>query len=254
MRTIEEYLKKVSTQKDYFIGELFFNDVTIAREIGTARKREKFKLVKWNKDTLTAEFYKKKERSDELELSSTVTFASSFPKYDLSTILLFREMVRPAYGGRMFYEVSFIKDYPGVYKKGQSFYSLWQSDDCKTLVALEERNSMPSAVYIDEPSSKDPLDRHPLESVFADVLDQVTKGKGSERHGETEGGKGLTFSEQPIMTITRYVGNGYPLGQAMKKLSEVPALMKHKGRDAAYKEILGAIAYAAAAALYLKED
>ena len=98
------------------------------------------------------------------------------------------------------------------------------------------------------------VDRHPLESVFADVLDQVTKGKGSERHGETEGGRGLTFSDQPIMTITRYVGNGYPLGQAMKKLSEVPALMKHKGRDAAYKEILGAIAYAAAAALYLKED
>ena len=102
--------------------------------------------------------------------------------------------------------------------------------------------------------SQPPVDRHPLESVFADVLDQVTNGKGSERHGETEGGRGLTFSEQPIMTITRYVGNGYPLGQAMKKLSEVPALMKHKGRDAAYKEILGAIAYAAAAALYLKED
>lgn len=102
--------------------------------------------------------------------------------------------------------------------------------------------------------SQTPVDHRPLESIFADVLDQVTKGKGSERHGATEGGKGLTFSEQPIMTITRYVGNGYPLGQAMKKLSEVPALMKHKGRDAAYKEILGAIAYAAAAALYLKED
>ena len=101
---------------------------------------------------------------------------------------------------------------------------------------------------------KIPVKKHPLESVFADVLDQVTNGKGSERHGETEGGRGLTFSEQPIMTITRYVGNGYPLGQAMKKLSEVPALMKHKGRDAAYNEILGAIAYAAAAALYLKED
>ena len=96
--------------------------------------------------------------------------------------------------------------------------------------------------------------RYYLAAALLVVLDQVTKGKGSERHGETEGGRGLTFSDQPIMTITRYVGNGYPLGQAMKKLSEVPALMKHKGRDAAYKEILGAIAYAAAAALYLKED
>lgn len=95
---------------------------------------------------------------------------------------------------------------------------------------------------------------HPLESIFADVLAQVTAGKGVERHGKTEGGKDLTFFEQPIMTITRYVGNGYPLGQAMKKLSEVPALMKHKGRDAAYKEILGAIAYAAAAALNIREE
>lgn len=253
MRTIDEYFKKVSTQKDYSTGELFFNDVTITREIGVARKREKFKLVKWNKDTLTAEFYKKKERSDELELSSTVTFASAFPKYDLSTILRFREMLRPAYGGRTFYEVSFIKDYPGVYKKGQSFYRLWQSDDCKTLVTLAEIHSAYSAIYIDEPSSKDRLDRHPLESVFDDVLKQVTDGKGSERHGKTEDGRDLTFLDQPLMVITRYVGNGYPLGQAMKKLSEVPAILSQKGKDAAYQEILGAIAYAASAALYLQE-
>lgn len=111
-----------------------------------------------------------------------------------------------------------------------------------------------SFVILKKEDNKKKSDSHPLESIFDDVLDQVTKGKGSERHGETEGGRGLTFSEQPIMTITRYVGNGYPLGQAMKKLSEVPALMKHKGRDAAYKEILGAIAYAAAAALYIKDE
>ena len=145
-------------------------------------------------------------------------------------------------------------------REGYDFYAVkWDGSARKALFYNSEETLMVDLpicvvdfkINID---SQPPVDRHPLESVFADVLDQVTTGKGSERHGETEGGRGLTFSEQPIMTITRYVGNGYPLGQAMKKLSEVPALMKHKGRDAAYKEILGAIAYAAAAALYLKED
>lgn len=146
----------------------------------------------------------------------------------------------------------------------ESFFAVkWDSVSRKAEFFVTERRwagNTPDSV-VDFKSEIDPYapedeegEEHPLESVFADVLDQVTKGKGSERHGETEGGRGLTFSDQPIMTITRYVGNGYPLGQAMKKLSEVPALMKHKGRDAAYKEILGAIAYAAAAALYLKED
>ena len=95
--------------------------------------------------------------------------------------------------------------------------------------------------------------KHPLSAVFDDVLKQVTGGKGYERHGKTEDGRDLTFLDQPLMVITRYVGNGYPLGQAMKKLSEVPAILSQKGKDAAYQEILGAIAYAASAALYLQE-
>lgn len=95
---------------------------------------------------------------------------------------------------------------------------------------------------------------HPLESVFSDVLSQVIEGKGNERHGKSESNKILTFSEQPLMVITRYVGNGFPLGQAIKKLSEVPCLLEHKGKEAAYNEILGAIAYAAAAALYIKNE
>lgn len=94
---------------------------------------------------------------------------------------------------------------------------------------------------------------HPLSAVFDDVLKQVMDGKGKERHGKTEDGRDLTFLDQPLMVITRYVGNGYPLGQAMKKLSEVPAILSQKGKDAAYQEILGAIAYAASAALYLQE-
>lgn len=163
-------------------------------------------------------------------------------------------------GNYVYFRAHMLEDCSLEVREGYDFYAVkWDGSTRKALFYNSEETLM-----VDLPicavdfktniDSQPPVDRHPLESVFADVLVQVTKGKGSERHGATEGGRGLTFSEQPIMTITRYVGNGYPLGQAMKKLSEVPALMKHKGRDAAYKEILGAIAYAAAAALYLKED
>lgn len=163
-------------------------------------------------------------------------------------------------GNDVYFSVYILKDCSLEVRWGCDFYAVkWDGYTRKAMFYDSEETLMVDLpIYVVDfktnIDSQPPIDHHPLESIFADVLDQVTKGKGSERHGETEGGKGLTFSEQPIMTITRYVGNGYPLGQAMKKLSEVPALMKHKGRDAAYKEILGAIAYAAAAALYLKED
>lgn len=163
-------------------------------------------------------------------------------------------------GNYVYFRVYMLKDCSLEAREGYDFYAVkWDGYTRKALFYNSEETFMVDLpIYVvdfkTKIDSQPPVDHHPLESIFADVLDQVTEGKGSERHGATEGGKGLTFSEQPIMTITRYVGNGYPLGQAMKKLSEVPALMKHKGRDAAYKEILGAIAYAAAAALYIKED
>ena len=163
-------------------------------------------------------------------------------------------------GNYVYFSVYTLKNCSLEVREGYDFYAVkWNDSTRKALFYNSEETFMADLpIYVvdfkTKIDSQPSVDRHPLESVFFDVLDQVTKGKGSERHGETEGGRWLTFSDQPIMTITRYVGNGYPLGQAMKKLSEVPALMKHKGRDAAYKEILGAIAYAAAAALYLKED
>ena len=167
---------------------------------------------------------------------------------------------RDGAGNDVYYSVFMIEDCGPLICEGEYFYAVkWNDSTRKALFYNSEETFMADLpIYVvdfkTKIDSQPAVERHPLESGFFDVLDQVTKGKGSERHGETEGGRWLTFSDQPIMTITRYVGNGYPLGQAMKKLSEVPALMKHKGRDAAYKEILGAIAYAAAAALYLKED
>ena len=99
-----------------------------------------------------------------------------------------------------------------------------------------------------------PDSRHPLADVFNDVLAQVTQGKGRERHGADAKGKELPFTEQPLMVLTRMVGEGYPLGQAMKKLSETQRLWELRGKEAAYSELLGAIAYAASAALYIRES
>jgi hypothetical protein len=84
----------------------------------------------------------------------------------------------------------------------------------------------------------------PLFDVLRDALDQAQSGKGEERHGN-----GLPFTEQPALTITRTVGLGFPLGQAMKKIQE----SQRMDLDAAKLELLGAINYLAAAILFLQE-
>ena len=85
---------------------------------------------------------------------------------------------------------------------------------------------------------------YPLFAVLTDALDQAQVGKGEERHGN-----GLSFMEQPILTITRAVGLGFPLGQAMKKIQECQRM----DADAAKRELLGAINYLAAAVLFFDD-
>jgi hypothetical protein len=80
--------------------------------------------------------------------------------------------------------------------------------------------------------------------VLQKALYQAQDGKGAERHGN-----GLSFTEQPALTITRAVGLGFPLGQAMKKIQE----SQRMDPDAAKRELLGAINYLAAAVLFLDE-
>jgi hypothetical protein len=84
----------------------------------------------------------------------------------------------------------------------------------------------------------------PLFSVLNDALNEAQVGKGKERHGND-----LSFTEQPALTITRAVGLGFPLGQAMKKIQE----SQRMDTDAAKRELLGAINYLAAAVLFLDE-
>lgn len=83
-----------------------------------------------------------------------------------------------------------------------------------------------------------------LFEVLRDALEEAQEGKGAVRHGN-----GLSFMEQPALTITRAVGLGFPLGQAMKKIQE----SQRMDPDAAKRELLGAINYLAAAILSLEK-
>lgn len=85
---------------------------------------------------------------------------------------------------------------------------------------------------------------YPLFAVLNDALNQAQVGKGADRHGNGE-----PFTDQPVLTITRAVGLGFPLGQAMKKIQECQRM----DTDAAKRELLGAINYLAAAVLFLDE-
>jgi len=83
-----------------------------------------------------------------------------------------------------------------------------------------------------------------LFEVLREALEQAQEGKGAVRHGN-----GLSFFEQPALTITRAVGLGFPLGQAMKKIQECQRMEP----DAAKRELLGAINYLAVAILSLEK-
>lgn len=80
----------------------------------------------------------------------------------------------------------------------------------------------------DDPSIED------VRGILSEAYDQTANGKGRERH-ETEGG----IEEQPAMEISRRVGIGFLLGQAIKKLMEQARLPPEMARN----EILGAMNY-----------
>jgi hypothetical protein len=88
-----------------------------------------------------------------------------------------------------------------------------------------------------------------LQTILAEAYQQASQGKGRERHqrGDTP------FLEQPIMTIGRVVGHGFALGQVMKKTDEAAGMLDRGERQAARRELLGAIVYLAAAVLMIDE-
>ena len=84
-----------------------------------------------------------------------------------------------------------------------------------------------------------------LAGILQEAMDQAQSGKGVERHA----GVGEPFDEQMICAITRRVGLGFPLGQAIKKAVE----SKRLGGEAGRREILGAINYLSAAVICGRE-
>ena len=95
-----------------------------------------------------------------------------------------------------------------------------------------------------EPNEEDPY--FPLERILDMAYDQAAEGKGKARHAK----KGEPFNKQKICEITRRVGLGYPLGQAIKKAEEAIRL-PYPGN---VQEILGAINYLAAAVIIMEEE
>lgn len=94
-------------------------------------------------------------------------------------------------------------------------------------------------------------------AVLEEVSKIVTKGKGIERHGQ-----GCDFNDQPWRIISDNVGDGFVLGQAMKKIMELtvmdpinyPLEKKYDTLLRWNKEILGAISYLVFAYLYKQEE
>ena len=79
------------------------------------------------------------------------------------------------------------------------------------------------------------------------ALHQAQAGKGALRHGH-----GAPFEEQPAMEITKRLGLGFPLGQAMKKIieSQQPGLTEVQR----IAELDGAMVYISTAIMRIQDE
>lgn len=122
---------------------------------------------------------------------------------------------------------------------------------------MHEYNEIKTLVDNDPPTEIAPVSSPPMSfprvpdgykslcQVLTSAIQQASGGKGRERHAKP----GEPFEKQKICEITRRVGLGYPLGQAIKKAEESLRL-----GDRGPAEILGAINYLAAAYLVMDEE
>jgi len=115
----------------------------------------------------------------------------------------------------------------------------------RELAESEQRCEQLSAMLEDEPGPVDKGEYASLWRVLSEAADQAAGGKGKERHAKDA----EPFEDQKICEITRRVGIGYPLGQAIKKAVESTRL-GDRGPD----ELLGAINYLAAAVIVMREE
>lgn len=88
----------------------------------------------------------------------------------------------------------------------------------------------------------------PLAAILQEAYDQAASGKGRERHANDR-----AFIDQPILEIGRMCGPGFDTGQSIKKQQEAMGMLSRGEDDAAIRELLGAINYAAAAVILIRE-
>lgn len=88
-----------------------------------------------------------------------------------------------------------------------------------------------------------------LGDILQSAHDQAAHGKGKDRHAN-----GRPFDRQPIMEISRMFGPGFAAGQATKKAQEAMGMLNRQERDAAIRELLGAINYIAACVMLIRES
>lgn len=117
------------------------------------------------------------------------------------------------------------------------------SDDDLTTYRLWDGDSIydrPAVEFNPEPDNYSTL-RNVLDRAF----EQASSGKGQERHGQN-----LPFDKQPMQQIQDLVGEGFALGQAIKKMQESQRL----SHDAAIRELLGAINYIAGVIIHKERE
>lgn len=87
-----------------------------------------------------------------------------------------------------------------------------------------------------------------LANILTDAFEQASMGKGKERHG-----RGLPWHKQAIFTLGRQYGPGGTGFQAAKKIGEAMGMIERGEFEAAEREILGTIVYAAATVALVRE-
>lgn len=84
---------------------------------------------------------------------------------------------------------------------------------------------------------------------LTNALQQSMRGKGNERHANAK-----PFTEQPIMALARMFGPGGPGQQVGKKSQEAFGMYQRGEHDRAIAELHGAMVYAAAMILRIREE
>ena len=114
----------------------------------------------------------------------------------------------------------------------------------RALTFVDDKNKKESTRQVKDGYEK-------LDAVLYDAISQSQDGKGKERHATNN-----NYEDQVICVVGRLL-KGHPFGahayQIIKKTIEAGRLYQIKGQEAAYQEMLGAINYAAAMSILIKE-